>query len=118
MAQWTPGASPALYLEEVFFLRRIHLHAKGYPLRGKARAFHALRDPTTSNEQTKIIALNYVSGNELVSLDHLSSVSDHHSQQPRTKKISRASPGPGEAASRERTTTASSFIWLDDDMWP
>ena len=29
-----------------------------------------------------------------------------------------ASPGPGEAAGRERTTTASSFIWLDDDMRP
>ena len=29
-----------------------------------------------------------------------------------------ASPGPGEAVGRERTTTASSFIWLDDDMRP
>ena len=31
------------------------------------------------------------------------------------KKISRATPDPGEAASWERTTTTSSFIWLDDD---
>ena len=33
----------------------------------------------------------------------------------RAKKISRAIPGPGEAASWARTTTASSLIWLDDD---
>ena len=31
------------------------------------------------------------------------------------KNISRATPDPGEAASWERTTTTSSFIWLDDD---
>jgi len=33
----------------------------------------------------------------------------------RAQKISRAIPGPGEAASWARTTTASSYIWLDDD---
>ena len=33
------------------------------------------------------------------------------------KKSSRATPGPGEAASWERTTTASSFIWPDDYSW-